>query len=425
MPPTPVIFEQLGISVLLGLLVGLQREHTAVGMPGLRTFPLITLLGTISALLSLQSGGWVLAASLLGLVVVLAFPNVIRMRQTDPDPGMTTNVAVLVMFGVGALLVTAPMVVAIVVGGAVAVLLQFKPELHHFAEKLGDTDLRAIMQFVLITCIILPVLPHEAHDPFKVLNPFEIWLVVVLIVGMSLGGYIAYKFLGRGAGLLLGGVLGGAISSTATTVSQARQSRDDPGTTRVAAIVIMIASTVMFIRLLVEIAVVSPSFLAQAASPLVVMMLLTMIPSLVLWYRVRGQGTPMSEQKNPTHLKSAVLFGVMYALVLFALAAAKRYMPSQAMYSLAILSGFADLDAINLSTARLAETDPEMMVRGWRLIVVAAMSSMFSKAALAGLLGSRQLLIQVALLYCIPLIGGLALLLFWPDGFQAALALGL
>lgn len=414
MPPTPVIFEQLGISVLLGLLVGLQREHTAAGMPGLRTFPLITLLGTISGLLALQFDGWVVAASLLGLVVVLAFPNVIRLRQKEPDPGTTTNVAVLVMFGVGALLVTAPMAVAIVVGGAVAVLLQFKPELHRFAQRLGDADLRAIMQFVLITCIILPVLPREAHDPLKVLNPFEIWLVVVLIVGMSLGGYIAYKFLGRGAGILLGGILGGAISSTATTVSQARQAREDPSGTRVAAIVIMIASTMLYLRLLLQIAVVSPSFLANAASPLAVMMVLTILPSLFLWYRVRGQLSPMPEQKNPTQLKAAVLFAVMYALVLLALAAARRYMPSEALYSLAILSGVADLDAINLSTARLARTDPEMMVRGWRLIVVAAMSSMFAKAGFAGLLGNRRLFVQVALLYCIPLVGGIALLLFWP-----------
>src|SRR5690606_6143141 len=97
----------------------------------------------------------------------------------------------------------------------------------------------------------------------------------------------------------------------------------------------------------------------------------------------------------------------------------------EAMYSLAILSGVADLDAINLSTARLARTDPEMMARGWRLIVVAAMSSMFAKAGFAGLLGNRQLLTQVALLYCIPLVGGIALLLFWPDSPQASLVFNL
>lgn len=416
-PPIHEVFQELGISVLLGLLVGLQREHAAEGMPGMRTFPLITLLGTTSGLLALSFGGWVVAASLLGLVVVLTFPNMIRMRQREPDPGMTTNVAVLLMYGVGALLVVGPdaKVLAVVIGGGVAVLLQFKPEMHRFAERLGDDDLRAIMQFVLITCIILPVLPRKAYDPFSVLVPFEIWLMVVLIVGISLGGYISYKFFGRGAGTLLGGVLGGAISSTATTVSYARQARDDPASTRAAAIVIAIASTVMFVRLLVEIAVVSRGFLLGAGPPLLVLMLLSVIPWMILWLRGRHESGQMPQQKNPTQLKSAIAFGLMYAAVLFALEWAKRYTEGQAYWPLAVLSGVAEIDALNLSTARLAETDSQIMAQGWRLIVVAAISSMVFKAALAGVLGGRRLMRDLAALYSVPLFGGIGLLWAWPS----------
>lgn len=414
MPPTSEVFLQLGISLLLGLLVGLQRERTASGMPGLRTFPLISVLGTASALLATVYGGWVMAAAMAGLVVVLTFPNIVRLRQKDPDPGTTTNVAVLVMFAVGALLVAGPKSVAVVIGGGVAVLLQFKPELHRFSEKLGDTDLRAIMQFVLITCIVLPVLPNQTYDPLEVLNPFEIWLVVVLIVGISLGGYIAYKFLGREAGILLGGILGGAISSTATTVSYSRLARDDPRQAPAAAIVIMIASTVMFVRLFVEMAAVSREFLVRSAAPLLVLMLMTMIPSLVLWYRTRNGKGQMPEQSNPTHLKSALLFGLMYAVVLFALKAARQHAPGEALYPLAVLSGIADLDALNLSTARLARSDPQMLAEGWRLIVVGVLTNMVFKALVAGVLGSRRLLWEIAALYSVPMLGGIALLVFWP-----------
>ena len=173
------------------------------------------------------------------------------------------------MFGVGAMLPVAPLAVAIAIGGGVAILLQFKIELHAFAEKLGMSDLKAIMQFVLITFIILPILPNRAFGPFEVLNPFETWLMVVLIVGMSLGGYIVYKFFGRDAGILLGGVLGGAISSTATTVSYARRAKDSAMSTRIASIVIMIASTVVFARVLIEIAVVSPAMFRVAAPPII------------------------------------------------------------------------------------------------------------------------------------------------------------
>jgi len=421
--PTAVLFQKIGISLLLGLLVGLQRQHTTSDMPGLRTFPLITVLGTVLALLAESLGGWIVAAGLLGIVAVLVFPNLVRIRRQDPDPGTTTDVAVLLMFGVGALLAVLPegqMGVPVAIGGGVAVLLQFKPEMHRFAERLGDQDLKAIMQFVLITCVILPVLPSRPYDVLgvpAVFNPRETWWMVVLIVGMSLGAYIAYKFLGRDAGMALGGVLGGAISSTATTVSYARQARDDGVGHRAAAVVIMIASTVVFVRVLVEIAVVAPpEFLHSAAVPVVILLLLTLVPALVVGYRVRKQPGSMPEQKNPTQLKSALFFGGMYAVVLFALAAAKQRLDDRALYAVAGLSGLTDMDAITLSVARRAHTDAWIAAEGWRLIIVGALSNLVFKAGLAAALGGRRLLVQVAVLFSIPMLGGLGLLFVWPSG---------
>ena len=416
MVPTPLIFQQLGLSLLLGLLVGLQRQHATSGMPGLRTFPLITVFGTVSAMLGLTFGGWIVAAGLVGLVAVLTFPNLVRIRKEEPNPGTTTDVAVLLMYGVGALLVVLPeqMGVAVAVGGGVAVLLQFKPQMHGFVEKLGDQDVSAIMQFVLITCVVLPVLPNRTYGPLEVLNPRETWLMVVLIVGMSLGGYIVYKFLGRNAGILLGGLLGGAISSTATTVSYSRQSGNDSSGNRVAAVVIMIASTVVFVRVLVEIAVVAPEFFPVAAPPIAVLMVLTLIPGLFIWYRVGKASSRMPEQENPTQLKSAVFFGAMYGLVLLALAATKRYVGDEALYGVACLSGFTDMDAITLSTARMSKQFPQVAAQGWRLIIVAALANLVFKTVLVGVIGNRRLLGIIALLYALPIIGGLLLVFYWP-----------
>ncbi len=172
MEPT---FEQLAVAALLGLLVGLQREHAASGLAGMRTFPLITLLGSLSALLANHFGdSWILAAGLLGVVGVMAVGHLFR-PQPDPHPGTTTDVAMLLMYAVGALVVIGPMTAAIAVGGGVAVLLQFKPELHGIAQKLGDKDLRAIMQFVLITCIILPFLPDRNFGPEHLLRLRARW----------------------------------------------------------------------------------------------------------------------------------------------------------------------------------------------------------------------------------------------------------
>jgi uncharacterized membrane protein (DUF4010 family) len=267
---------------------------------------------------------------------------------------------------------------------------------------------------------VLPVLPDRAYDPLGVVNPFETWLMVVLIVGMSLGGYIAYKFLGQQAGLLLGGLLGGAVSSTATTVSYSRQAQVSPIGPLGAAIVIMVASTVVFVRVLVEIAVVAPPFFYVAAPPVIILMMLTAMPAIGVWYWLWRNPAPMPsnevtpEHENPTQLKSAVVFGAMYALVLFLLAAAKRYFGGEALYVVATLSGLTDMDAITLSTARMTIEDPALAQTGWRLIIVAALANLVFKAGLCGVLGNRRLLWRIILLFSIPCGGGLLLLLLWP-----------
>lgn len=408
------LIQNLGISLVLGLLVGLQRERSADGRPGLRTFPLITVLGSVSAILAAEFGGWVMLGSLIGVVAILAFQRIAQLREPDPHLGVTTEFAVLVMFCVGALLMVAPIAVPIAVGGGVAILLQFKPEMHRFAETLGNDDLKAIMQFVLITCIILPVLPNQTFGPYDVFNPWKTWLMVVLIVGMSLGGYIVYKFLGREAGILLGGILGGAISSTATTVSYSRLARGKPDGTHVAAIVVMVASTIVFVRVLIEIAVVSPRFLATSAVPITTLMLMTAVPAILVWFRVRKQPSEMPEQENPTQMKSALVFAAMYALVLIALAAAKAHLGTEALYVVSAISGFTDMDAITLSTANLANTDAAILADGWRLIIVAALANLVFKAAMVGILGGRRLFIEVSLLFAVPMIGGILLFLFMP-----------
>lgn len=407
------LFQNLGISLVLGLLVGLQREQSGDARPGVRTFPLITILGTVSAVLATKYGGWVMLGSILGVVTVLAFQRIVQLRTENPDPGVTTEFAVLVMFCVGALTMVVPIAVPIAVGGGVAILLQFKPEMHQFAQTLGN-DLKAVMQFVLITCIILPVLPNETYGPYDVFNPWKTWLTVVLIVGMSLGGYIVYKFLGRDAGIMLGGILGGAISSTATTVSYSRQARGKPELTHVSAIVVMIASTVVFVRILVEIAVVSPRFLSASAIPIILLMLTTAVPAVLMWFRVRTEPSQMPEQENPTQMKSALVFAGMYAMVLVALAAAKAHLGTNALYVVSAISGLTDMDAITISTANMANRDPAILAEGWRLILVASMTNLIFKAGMVGILGGKRLFVEVALLFTIPMAGGILLLLFMP-----------
>lgn len=398
----------------LGLLVGLQRERVASRLAGLRTFPLVTILGTISGLLAQSFGGWVVALAGLALTGVMVVGDVARIKAGEIDPGVTTEVAILLMFGVGAYLVVGHREVAIAVGGAVAVLLQFKGQLHGIAEKLTDDDLKAIMQFALISLVILPVLPNETYGPYSVLNPRQVWWMVVLIVGISLGGYIVYRFFGNTAGVALGGVLGGSISSTATTVSYARRTGEAPESSRLAATVIMIAAAVVIVRVLVEIALAAPGFLLQAAPPLLAMLLVLGMLSAFLWLRVRRGQVEMPPHGNPSELKSALLFGLIYAIVLVAVAAARSNFGSRGLYVVAAFSGLTDVDATTLSASQLVNAGRLDSDDGWKLIMIAITSNLLFKGVAVAAIGHRRLFARIAPLFGVAIAAALVIVFAWP-----------
>ena len=406
-------FITLGISLGLGLLVGMQRERAGSQTAGFRTFALITTLGTLTAMLAPTLGHWIVAAGLVGVAVLMAMGNVMKLKLPAAEPGMTTEIAALVMFAVGAYLVVGQQQVAVVVAAAVAVLLYAKPLLHSFARRIGDKDMRAMMQFVLIAMVILPVLPDQAFGPFEVLNPREIWMIVVLVVGISFAGYIALKFFGQNAGAVLGGILGGLISSTATTVSYARRASKTEAQVNAAMLVIMIASTIVYARVLVEVAVVARPVLVAVAGPIGVMAGAGAALSLIVWFRNRGVHSELPDHENPTELKSAIVFGIMYAVISFTVAAAKYYFDDGGIYLVAAISGLTDMDAITLSTSRMAANGALDVGAAWRAILIASMANLAFKIGIIGGLGGKTLLRNMAILFGLNVLVGIAILVFW------------
>jgi uncharacterized membrane protein (DUF4010 family) len=280
--------------------------------------------------------------------------------------------------------------------------------------RLGEHDARAIFRFVLIALVILPVLPDRTFDPYEVLNPFEIWLMVVLIVGISLAAYVASRLLGRRGGLLLSGVLGGLISSTATTVSHARRSARAPDEAEGASFVILAASAVVFARVLVEIALVAPGML-QASLPLLVVMAWIVAIAVVYFLRIARRPAATAEQQEPsTELYGAILFGLLYAAVLFAVAVAKDRFGDRALFVVAGLSGLTDMDAITLSTAQLVTAERLDASVGWRLILVGAMANLVFKGIMVGVLGDARLRARVAVLFGLSFAGAALVLWLWP-----------
>lgn len=412
----PTVFVPLAVALGLGLLVGFQRQRTDDLIAGVRTFPLITVLGTLTALLAQEFGGWIFGLGLVALAGMIGVAIWVATTRSEPsDPGLTSEVAMLLMYVVGAYLVVGSRTVAVAVGGGVAVLLQLKEPLHGLARRLGDEDFRAIIQFTLISAVILPVLPDRTFGPYGVLNLREIWWMVVLIVGISLAGYLAYRTLGPRAGTLLAGALGGLISSTATTVSYARRARTVRGYLHLASVVILIASATVFVRVLVELAVVAPEVLPAAGGPVAVLLAWMVFLAAADWLRSRPPGGEMAEHGNPSELRPAVVFGVLYAMVLVAVAAVQDRFGAGALYGVAALSGLTDMDAITLSTARLMRSGQLATGTGWRLILVASMSNLLFKLAVAAVLGGRRLAWRLSAFVALALAAGGALLMLWPD----------
>lgn len=409
--PDTQIFLTLAVALGLGLLVGLQRQWATDEIAGIRTFPLVTLLGALTAL----SGGGNAVLVAMGLVCVTILMVVANLVVPDArTAGMTTEVAALVMYMVGSAVAVGYTLPAVVVTGVTTVLLHWKAELHSLVARMGGDELRAAVQLVLIALVVLPVVPNQTYGPFDVLNPYKIWLMVVLIVGISLAAYVVYRVFGGRAGTLLAGVLGGLISSTATTVSYAGRTRANPVESASAAIVVIVASTVVFGRVLVEIGVVNLRFLAVAAPPLLTVMAIMVAIALLAYWRTNREIDGMPEHEPPSDLRAAIAFGLLYGVILFAVAAARESFGQRGLYVVAGLSGLTDVDAITLSVANLVGEDRLEAGQGWRLILFGSLANLVFKAGAVFVLGSSALKKRMAVLFGSSLAAGGLVLMLWP-----------
>lgn len=407
--------ESLAIALGLGLLVGMQREWSDSQTAGVRTFALLTLFGALVAQLPEPTGAWCAAAGVLPVAALLVLANVAKIKQGETELGLTTEAAVLVMYAVGVAAGFGEIVPAIFVGGLTALLLHWKQRIHGLIDRIGESDFRGIAHLVLIALVILPVLPDDTYGPYDVLNPQKIWLMVVLIVGISLVAYAAQRLLGARQGSVLAGLLGGLISSTATTISYARQAAAAPQLTATAALVIMLASTVVNLRALFEVGVVAPGLLPYAIPPLGVLTLGMAALCGGLYFYARKDSVEPPKSDNPAQLKAAVIFGLLYAVILFTVTAVKERFGSQALYAVAVISGLTDVDAITLSAARLHQQGSLEPTTAWRVIMLAALANLAFKGVAAAVLGTRRLAIYIGVLFGLSIVGGAVLLWLWPE----------
>ncbi len=379
-------------SLAIGLLIGLERERSPAAKAGLRTFALVALFGTLCAMLAATTGFmWLLAVGL-AAVAILIVSAYFGAPSAEGDPGTTTEIALLVCYGLGALIWFGFAMLAIMLAIATTVLLYYKPELRGISQRLERHDLLSILQFAVLSLVILPILPDQSYGPYQALNPYNIWLMVVLISGISLSGYIALRLIGPRYGAPLLGILGGLVSSTATTLIYARHGKINEDLSRLAVLVILLANLVVIVRLGVVSAVVAPAILPTLLPVLGGGLALGLLAIAHGWRQLStGKELPMPEMKNPAEIRTSLAFGLLYAAVLFFSAWLSDYAGSKGIYAVAVTSGLADVDAITLSSLRLFSLGRLQEDQTVTAITLALIANLLFKLGLVAFIGGATL----------------------------------
>ena len=392
------LFYRFGAALAIGFLIGLQREYAHGGpdreiFAGERTLALMGLIGCAAAMAAdVLASPWafvVILALMGGLIAISYFVTAWR-----GDLGLTTETAALLTINAGALCYWGYLALAVALAVVTTVLLSLKMETDTLARRITKEDIYATLKFAVITAIVLPVLPNQSFGapPLDVLNPYKIWLMVVFISGISFLGYVLVKVVGSRQGIGLTGLLGGLVSSTAVTLSFSQRSQAELELAKPFALAIMIAWTVMFSRVLVEVAALNAALLSTLWLPVAASAAVGLAYCVYLYLSQRTAGEGEVDFSNPFELGPAIKFGLIYGLILLISKAAQMYLGNTGLYLSSIVAGLTDVDAITLSVAELSRAGGGLSLsRGARAIVLAAMSNTAVKGGIVLSSGSPAL----------------------------------
>jgi uncharacterized membrane protein (DUF4010 family) len=382
MDPQFESYARVGLALGIGLMVGIERGWRSRERPagsraaGIRTFTLIGLLGGIAALMGGESA---IVAGLAGVAALMVTAYVTGLAQTQ-DRSITGEVAALLTYGLGVLAVRGDMVLAAAAAVALVAVLNLREPIHEWIKGLEQSEITAALQLLVISVVVLPVLPNRGFGPGNLLNPFELWWIVVLIVGLTFVGQSAVRWLGARRGVVVTALAGGLASSSAVAVSYARLARTTPEMGAIFAAGIGAATAVKFVRTLVIAAVIFPA----AARPLAVMLLTagvaTALSALVVARRARG-----THDTHDTHhgtidmgaagdLTTAIGFAAVLAVVTLLVHYARGWFGDAGVYAVAAVSGLVDVDAVTVSMTRLAAANGGAFVSAMSLAIVIALA---------------------------------------------------
>jgi len=411
----------LGLALALGLLVGIERgwqeRDAAEGnrIAGIRTFGLVGLLGGLCQLLAGAAGDVLLGLAFLAFALLMAVAHAVEARVSN-DYGVTSLVATLITFVLGALSVRGQHSVAASGAVVTAVILSLKPILHDWLERIQPKELAAALKLLLISVVILPVLPDQGFGPWQALNPYELWWLVVLIATLSFAAYCAIKIAGAERGILLTGFLGGLVSSTGVTIHLARRASDTVEQ-KIFAAGILVASATMFVRMLILTALLNPALSRSLSLPMAAMAL-CFFGAAAVYASKSGQIAPNAfKMHNPVELRQALQFAMLLATILLATKAVQAWLGEAGLFLLAVISGIADVDAITISLSRWAASDAA--IRSATIAVLAAATvNTITKAVLTIVLGGYRIGARVAGAMACGLLIGAGVGWSWLGGYR-------
>ena len=424
-------FVSFTVALGAGLLIGLQREQSAAAEKrpeggtsgGIRTFPIVSLAGGLTMLLAGQLSPWIFPAGFVIVMAPIVVAYVVEVKSGG-DRGVTTEAAFAVTFLLGGMALCSTLAIPpsqrlLGVGAlavTVATLLSLKQPLHALASRVSREDFYSTLKFLVLAVIILPLLPNREMGPLKVINPFSIGLLVVLLAGVGFVAYVAIRLLGPDQGMGVTGLVGGLLSSTAVTLTVSGRARKAPTLAVPGALAIVLASTVMVFRMTLLLAAISRPLLVKSAGMLAAMAVAGAIASLVLFLKSRHVEAPQREAvpfRNPFELGQAVKFGLAFVVVLFASKAATHYLGGAGAYLAAAVGGLADVDAVTLSVGRLAGSAVALEAARWALLIGAASNNLV-KSTMSLILGGWPIGGRVLAGLMLPVAAGAAVALFLP-----------
>jgi uncharacterized membrane protein (DUF4010 family) len=379
-------------SAAIGLLIGMERERLTNAIAGFRTFSLVAVFGTLLAMLSEQlNSSWLLAVGLF-VVTLSMIAGAFFSQVSEKYHGFTTEIAILITYGLGAAVWYGFSTLAVMLAIGTTVLLYVKAELKQLSEQMTRRDTDSILQFAVLSLVILPILPDENFGPYGAINPQQVWWMVVLISGMALAGYLALRIIGAKHGAALLGVFGGLASSTATTMMFSRHAASNTSLVPLSAVVVLIANVMVMVRLGIIAMLVAPSLMQDV----LFIFMSGIVPGLLMiayrWRSLTNTGElPLPVVTNPTELKTALSFGLLYAVVLVCSAWLQDQVGQSGLFAVAFASGLTDADASALSTLRLFSIERITLDDAVIAVTLALLANLVFKIGLVLGIGGKSL----------------------------------